>query len=71
MIDGDAWDWADEYGLSFPVLDDNDRTLWSHFDGYYIPLNLVIDQDMIIRYRDSGFSKSTVESVVQGLIATP
>ncbi len=71
MIDGVAADWASEFNLSFPILDDNSRSLWSLFDGYYIPLNLVIDRNMIIRFRDSGFDHHEVETIVQGIISNP
>jgi hypothetical protein len=39
------------------------------FEENYIPLNLVIDQNMIIRYRDTGYSESEVEEMVQQYIS--
>lgn len=69
MIDGDAADWADQFGLSFPILDDNDGVLWERYDGYYIPLNLVLDRNMVIRYRDSGYDELEVTSIIGDYIS--
>lgn len=71
MIDGDTSDWATQFGLSFPILDDNSLTLWNRYDGYYIPLNLILDRNMVIRYRESGFDELEVEAIIGEYISPP
>ena len=65
MLYGDPADWAATYELSFPVLDDSSYELWERYDGYYIPLNLVLDRNLIIRYRESGFYQADIELIIQ------
>ena len=43
MLDGDLLIWASTYGLTFPVLNDHNRSTWSIYGEGYIPLNLVLD----------------------------
>jgi peroxiredoxin len=68
MIDGSPADWAQEYGLSFPVLDDDDRAVYDIYGIGYVPLNIVIDQDFIIRYKDSGYDETTIRAVLGQLL---
>ena len=39
------------------------------YEERFIPLNLVIDRNMFVRYRDTGFSPSEVEAAVQASIS--
>ena len=71
MIDGVAADWADQFGLSFPILDDNSLTLWNRYEGRFIPLNLIFDKNMVIRYKESGFNELEVESIIGDYISPP
>ena len=71
MIDGDAAEWADQFGISFPILDDNDRTIWDHYEANYIPLNVILDRNMVIRYKDSGYDELEVHSVIADYISPP
>jgi len=71
ILDGNTAAWADEFGLTFPVLDDSDWALWDRYDGTYIPLNLVLDRNMVIRYRDSGYDELEIKSIIGEHISPP
>jgi peroxiredoxin len=65
LILGDPAEWAKEYGLSFPVLDDNSEAIWTQYGEGYLPLNFVIDREMIIRYKEAGFDKAAIRAVIE------
>ncbi len=51
-----CFDWADTLGLTYPVLSDFDQTVWNEYGyGYGRPLNLVIDQHMVIMWKEEGY----------------
>ncbi|MBN2385049.1 TlpA family protein disulfide reductase [bacterium] len=65
----DCATWADKYGLTFPVLYDNNRQVWNLFNTEgYIPLNLVMDRNMVIRYKDVGYNESAIKSMIESLL---
>jgi len=64
LIDGSQSVWASDFGHTFPVLNDNDQTVWDLYGTGYIPLNMVLDQDFIIRYKEIGFSESEVRTIL-------
>lgn len=58
--------WANLYGLTFPVLADNNVNVWNLYDDEgYIPLNLIIDKKMVIQYKDAGYEPAIKESFIQ------
>lgn len=67
--DADAEDcgtWADRYDLTFPVLYDVNNTVWNLYNEEgYIPLNLVIDKNFVIRYKQTGYNEAEIVSVIQ------
>jgi len=65
MIDGPTLDWATTYGLTFPVLDDNTQALWAVYGEGYIPLNIVLDRNMTIRYKTAGYSESAIVAAIK------
>ena len=65
LIDGSPSTWATTYGLSFPVLDDTSRTLWGIYGEGYIPLNIVLDRTMTIRYKVAGYNESDIVGMIQ------
>ncbi len=65
MIDGSPEDWASTYGLTFPVLDDNAGSLWAIYGEGYIPLNIVLDRNMTIRYKTAGYSESAIITTIK------
>lgn len=62
--------WAKKYKLTFPVLAD---LLWEAYRMYnevgYIPLNLVIDKQMVIQYKDVGYQEGKIETKIEELLA--
>ena len=57
--------WSNKFDLTYPILDDSGSNLFFEFawDGssqagnqYYIPMNITIDHNMVVRYRNYGFS---------------
>jgi len=65
VIEGDPKVWADTYGLTFPVLDDNAQTIYNQYRKSDIPLPHVLDRNCTIRYKAVGFNKDEVEAVIQ------
>ena len=65
VIEGNPAEWADTYGLTFPVLDDNNRDIFIIYDiGKGIPLPHVLDRNCTIQYKKEGWSKAEVEEVI-------
>lgn len=64
VTDGDPKVWADTYGLTFPVLDDNDHSIYSLYRRTQIPFPHVLDRNITIRYRKEGWDKTEVEAVI-------
>jgi peroxiredoxin len=64
LISGSTADWASIYGLTFPVLDDTSLTLWNIYGEGYIPLNIVLDRNMTIRYKKAGYYESEIIAAI-------
>jgi peroxiredoxin len=65
MIDGSPATWAATYGLTFSVLDDDAETLWAIYGEGYIPLNIVLDRNMTIRYKTAGYTESAIVAAIK------
>ena len=65
LISGSPAAWADQYKLNFSVLDDNSESLWSVYGEGYIPLNIVLDRNMTIRYKVAGYNESSIISTIK------
>ena len=65
VIDGDPAIWADTYGLTFPVLDDNNRIIYNIYSKTSIPLPHVLDRNSTIRYKKEGWNRSEVEEEIK------
>jgi len=68
LLDGDPSYWANKYELTTPVLNDNSLAIWKVYGGNYIPLNFIIDQGMVIRYRKAGFYENDVRDLLAQLL---
>jgi len=72
--DGQATDmedlgrWIARFGITFTVVNDADDSTVNAYEVSYIPLNLVIDRDFVIRYRASGFSRTAIENMINSLL---
>jgi len=65
LISGSQSSWADEYNLTFPVLDDNSEKIWDIYGEGYVPLNIILDRNMTIRYKESGYNESTIANMIK------
>ena len=65
LTSGSPADWAGEYSLTFPVLDDNSWKLWDIYGEEYIPLNIILDRNMTIRYKESGYDETTIANTIK------
>jgi len=65
LTSGHPMEWAHDYQLSFPVLDDNSEAIWSQYGEGYVPLNLVIDKDKVIRYKEAGYDEAAIKAVIE------
>ena len=65
LIDGSTAAWASQYGLTFPVLDDDAETLWAVYGEGYVPLNIVLDRNMTIRYKTAGYTESAIVAAIK------
>jgi len=60
LISGSTADWATQYGLTFHVLEDWSWSVYSIYDEGAIPLNIVLDRNMTIRYKEMGYNETAV-----------
>lgn len=65
LIDGSPAVWASTYGLTFPVLDDTVQSLWAIYGEGYIPLNIILDRNMTIRYKTAGYTESAIVAAIK------
>jgi len=57
--------WASGYGITFPILqDENDVTYGQYGDGF-IPYNVLLDRFRTIRFTDSDFDVSFMENLIE------
>lgn len=65
--------WRNRYGLTFPVLaDDNEKTYNLYRKNtLYQPLNLVIDRSLVIRYKKFGYFEDELHQMVEDLVNEP
>lgn len=71
IIDGSTSAWAQQHGLTHPVLNDNNQNVWDIYGEGYIPLNIVLDTNFIIRYKQAGFSESAIVSIIAQYLPAP
>lgn len=61
----------DTYDLTYPILLDTDLTAWNKYQATNVPLNLIIDKDMVIQYRVTGYYReSDIIAKLEELITT-
>jgi len=65
LISGSPATWANTYNLTFPVLDDNSEKIWSIYGEGAIPLNIILDRNMTIRYKEAGYNESTIANTIE------
>jgi len=65
LISGSGSTWAQTYNLTFPVLNDTSESIWDGYGEGYIPLNIVVDRNYVIRYKQSGFNESEIRAIIE------
>jgi peroxiredoxin len=68
LVDGSAAAWASEFGLTTPVVEDTTRSLWSLYGGGWLPVNIVLDRTMVIRYKEIDYDEAAIVSVISGCL---
>ena len=62
--------WANAFRLTYPVLADTSRSVWRAYDeSGGVPLNLVIDREMVIRYKRAGYAQGEIETTVERILS--
>jgi len=64
VIEGNPSLWADTYGLTFPVLDDNNQDIYKLYGLGSIPLPHILDRNGTIRYKKEGWNKDEVVEII-------
>jgi hypothetical protein len=54
--------WANAFGITYPILDDDNNTIYPLFGTGYIPHNIIIDGQGVVLYSQSGFNQSAIFS---------
>ena len=72
---GDDWhqpygceDWSETFGLTYPILDDDNGNIYSLFGTGYIPHNVIIDDQGMVLYSQSGFNQSAIISIINSAL---
>jgi len=65
LTSGSPAEWAADYSLTFPVLDDNSWKLWDIYGEIHIPLNIILDRNMTIRHKESGYNETTIANTIE------
>ena len=60
--------WVNAFGITYPMLDDSDSEIYWSFGTGYIPHNVIIDHQGVVLYSQSGFSSSTIISVINSAL---
>ncbi len=62
--------WANAFGISYPILDDDNNTIYPLFGTGYIPHNVIIDGHGVVLYSQSGFNQSAIIQVINEALET-
>jgi peroxiredoxin len=65
LISGSPAVWANTYALTFPVLDDTSAGIWAIYGEGYVPLNIILDRNMTIRYKTAGYTESAIVAAIK------
>ncbi len=65
LISGNPNAWALLHNLSYPVLNDNDETIWADYGEGAVPLNIIVDRTNVIRYKRAGFYESEIRAIIE------
>jgi peroxiredoxin len=60
--------WINEFGMTFTVFNDPDRSTVDLYNFNAIPFNIVIDRDFTIAYRKAGFYPDELQQIIKELL---
>ncbi len=60
--------WIQEYGITYTVITDPDRSSVDTYEFTAIPFNAIIDRDFVIHYVSQGFDIDTVIRNIENLL---
>jgi hypothetical protein len=62
-------EWAETFGLTYPLLDDSSQTLVNLFNVLHIPYHVILDHTMTVRYAAYGWNQTAVTDTIQLLLS--
>lgn len=62
-------EWAETFGITYPIVDDDSQTIWDLFGQGYIPHNIIIDHTMTVRYSAYGFNEASIVNTIETYLA--
>jgi len=65
LTSGSPAEWANEYKLTFPVLDDGSQRVWFIYGEGWLPLNIILDRKMTIRYKQADYFESAIIDTIE------
>jgi peroxiredoxin len=65
LISGSTSAWAQQYNQTFPVLDDNSETIWDIYGEGSVPLNIIADRNLVIRYKQAGYDENGIKQIIE------
>lgn len=57
--------WGDTLGLTYPLLIDQNYSVWGQYGMGYIPHNTVIDPSMTVRYTTYGYKQAKIIEIIE------
>ncbi len=60
--------WRDEYDLSYVICADPEWTLEPYFDMLSLPFALILDRDMIPRFKSHGYDEAIFADTIEDLL---
>lgn len=66
----DLREWVGAFELDFPVLGDTRNEVWNLYnEDDSVPLNLIIDRNLTIRYKQAGYNRVQVENELKKILS--
>ena len=65
LLSGQPSEWTRAYKLTFPVLEDWSLNVMGIYGEDYVPLNIILDRNMTIRYMEPGYDEPTIIDTIK------
>jgi peroxiredoxin len=65
LVSGNTTEWAQEYNITFPVLDDSSLSIYHQYSEAGVPINIVVDRNFVIRCKATGFNEDTIRTTIE------